>query len=216
VQDGGPGHGGRLRGQDLFLFSYFTGDERWNVQLNESMVRQIADGHHQTMDVDRHSVKRLEDVAVRVRQGPAILMWGQGVDEAIQVLPHELRQHLDLLAANTVHPRLVRLWSVFDDLMVIGITKEEWLLAIAKSSGEYAMSQGLEGQTEPVVFTDVEGKTLEVRWSDCIRRGDALDHAERFAADGSFAADRFVVRVPSLVLALRRRIVEVRAALALK
>ncbi|HLL25635.1 MAG TPA: hypothetical protein VK427_26040, partial [Kofleriaceae bacterium] len=142
------GYGGRIE-PGTFRFSYITKDGvyKWELVLADKAVRDIADGLLIEVPGVRHEIARTKE---RMPTGEPLLVWGEYRDDALAI-QHEdqLAAALDALhAASFDEPRMLRLWSVTDDLCVAVIDGDDCALYVIESIEGYGTSRGDASRTD--------------------------------------------------------------------
>ncbi len=198
------GYGGRIDGGETYRFVYLTrdGQHRWEVVLHEAEIQAIADGLQIEANGERREVVRTHD---REPHGYPLLVWGAYNDDALTV-----HTQTDLIAAletlrqyATDKPRVVRVWSPYDDQLIAVIWNDVCALYVVESIDGYATSSGDPSRTDAFEVTDHDGKSLTVPWHDCVPWAAAAPALMRFAMQGELGSAVTVEgRIPSQLLML--------------
>lgn len=198
------GHGGRSDGGDAYQFTYITpdGHHRWELELREQQIRDIADGV-------LTEVEALRDDMVRTRKrqprGQPLLVWGEYRDDALRIQhAGDLMAALDALhAAAQTAPRMLRLWSAGDDQLVAVIRGDECALYIIESFDGYGTSRGNSTRTDAFELVDHDGRPFAVPLAECVPWALAKRALVHFADAGQLGPEVALEgRVPSGFLML--------------
>src|SRR5258706_2138253 len=147
------GRGGRVEGTDVYRFLYFArdGQNRWEIDLREQQIRDIAAGNLSEID----ATEVASDVA-RAAHGEPLLVWGEYDDDALAV-----RSLADLeLALDALHgiamqqPCMIRLWSPSDAQVVTVLNGNDGALYVVQSEAGYGTSVGDPTRQEMFELTD--------------------------------------------------------------
>lgn len=160
------GRGGRLDNSDVFRFVYFAkdGDKRWEIEVREQQVRDIAAGH--LSEVDAVEL----DPATRTQRGEPLLVWGEYDDDALQIRSQtELALALDALQSICLQtPIMIRLWSTADDQVVCVLNSTEGALFVVASTHGYGTSVGDPTRNDTFELVDHDVGNVSVQWSACL------------------------------------------------
>jgi len=177
--------GGLLANSDLFRFVYYArdGHGRWELDLREQQLRDIADGV-----VDELDAREL-DPNTRMTRGEALLVWGEFDDDALRVRsPSDLAIALDALhAVALADPVALRLWSAADEQLLAAINGHECALYVVQGDG-YGTSVGDPTRAGAFEIAGGGGRevgTLSVAWSHCVPWRVARVALLEFAEKGS-------------------------------
>jgi hypothetical protein len=199
------GYGGRIstgEAGDTYRFIYITSDGRykWELVLSETAVRDIADGLLIDAEGTQHDL-----VHTRARQprGEPLMIWGEFGDDALRVSDHRaLIAALDSLHASSVEePRMLRLWTAYDDQLVAVVYGELCALYVVESPDGYATSTGDLARNDSFRARDHDGKPLTVPYADCVTWDRARNALLTFVDHGTLGPEiRIEGRIPSLLL----------------
>jgi hypothetical protein len=177
-------YGGRV-GANRFSFVYLPDrTTTWTFELSEPQVRDVADGHYETVPAER---QQQAPEAPREESGEALLVWGDGARDAMLLRSREeARRALTALRASVgATPAWFRLWSRRDDLLFGVVTREEWCVQAVWPNRGYASSQGDDAQSETFEGPTIRGGKRQIPWSQCVDWRLALEAAAEFAASGT-------------------------------
>jgi hypothetical protein len=195
------GYGGRVGGAGTYLFRYLTKDglSRWEIVLDESQIRDIADGLLIEVDGEPYDLSRLSR---RQPVGDPLLVWGEYPEDALRVRSDaELVAALDALHATSLEaPRLLRMWTDSDDQLVAVLWGDRCALYVVESPDGYATSMGDIGRTESFEVHDHEGRVMTVPLADCVSWDYARRAILRFVDHSDLGDIPVEGRIPSLLL----------------
>ena len=162
------GHGGRIDGE-TYQFTYITpdGHHRWDLELREPQIRDIADGLLiEVAGVHDDMVRTIK----RKPRGLPLLVWGEYRDDALRIQhAGDLIVALDALqAASATAPRMLRLWSAGDDQLVAVVRGEECAIYVVESYDGYGTSCGSRSRTDSFELADHDGRGFAVPLADCV------------------------------------------------
>jgi hypothetical protein len=176
------GFGGRVDGRDLFRFQYIAngGHERWELELRQQQLRDIAGGL-----IDEIEARPLESNS-RVVRGEALLIWGEYDEDALRVRSlGDLGLALDALCSiGSIDPILFRLWSAGDDQVVAVCNVHHCALYVVGSQLGYGTSVGDPTRTGTFELEDHDVGAVSIPWTDCIPWRVARPALLRFAEHG--------------------------------
>ncbi|HEY1553866.1 MAG TPA: hypothetical protein VGF94_03475 [Kofleriaceae bacterium] len=157
--------GGRLPNSDRYRFTYFARDGRgrWELELGEQQLRDLADGHTSELDA------RELDPNTRSTRGEALIVWGEFDEDALRVRsPLDLATALDALhAIGQGDPLLVRLWSAADEQVVIALNGNECALFVVHGD-TYGTSVGDPTRTGSFEVRGEDIGELVIAWNQCV------------------------------------------------
>lgn len=187
------GYGGRVDGADLYRFTYITtnGQHKWEVELREEAIREIADGLLIEVMGERFELVRTNR---REPKGHPLLIWGEYGDDALLV-----RDHTELgLALDALHqlaqsgPRMLRMWSAADDQVIAMMWQDDCALYVVESTDGYSTSRG-EGEraqrTGAFPIVDHDGRAFSVPYLDCVPWALARAALLRFIDRGELGSE---------------------------
>ena len=188
------GHGGRVAGE--FVFTYITpdGKNRWEIELRESQIRDIADGLLIEVDGVRDDMVR---TIKRQPRGLPLVVWGEYRSDALQSA--DLTPALDALHASG--PRMLRLWSTSDDQLVAIVRGDDCAIYVLESYQGYGTSYGSTTRTDSFELHDHDGRPIVVPFADCVPWSLARAALVQFA-DGGALGLPLEGRIPSGFLML--------------
>lgn len=174
------GRGGYVGG-DLFRFTYLErgGHERWEIELREQQIRDIASGL-----VDEVDAVALAE-GTRTSRGEALLVWGEYDEDALRVRSlTDLATALDgLHGLGTIAPCLVRLWSTSDAQAVAALDGADCAIYIVHAQAGYGRSVGDPTRADVFELLDHDVGPVSIPYADCVpwrvARGALLRFAER-------------------------------------
>ena len=176
------GRGGRIEGGDRYRFMYFArdGHGRWEIELREQQIRDIAAGHLAEVD----ALERAPDT--RVPRGDPVVVWGEYDDDALAVRgERELAITLDgLQAIGSVEPLLVRLWSTADEQVVAVLDGADVALYVVRGEHGYGTSVGDPTRAGAIELVDHDVGAIAIPWSACVSWRIARPALLRFAQRG--------------------------------
>jgi len=195
------GFGGRVEGRDLFRFQYIAngGHERWEVELRQQQLRDIAAGL-----IDEVEARPLESNS-RVVRGEALLIWGEYDEDALRVRSlADLGVALDALySIGAIEPLMFRVWSTGDDQVVAVCNGLECALYVVGSQHGYGTSVGDPTRKGTFELVDHDVGPVSVQWADCIPWRVARPALVRFAEHGDLGEQVMLDgSIPSLFLML--------------
>ena len=195
------GYGGRSDGAATYQFTYITrdGHHRWELELREQQIRDIADGLLIEVEGQRDDMVR---TIKRQPRGQPLLVWGEYRDDALRA--PDLAPAFDALhfAART-SSRMLRLWSSGDDQLVAVVRGDECAIYIIESFGGYGTSVGDAARTDSFELLDHDGRTFAVPLADCIAWPIARRGLVHFADAGQLGPEiQLEGRIPSGFLML--------------
>jgi hypothetical protein len=177
-------NGGRV-GIDRFVFTYTRSvAEFWELRFSEAELRAVADGTVTNVDISPRSTG---PAPARVKHGRALLCVGLGASNCAELMDSGDLERWLLTARESVRTagnHIVDLWSPWNELMCIGLTDSDCLLACAHLPSTYATSLGPDGASEGVTFTDLNGTTVATTWSHCVPFDLAVLAAVTFMMSG--------------------------------
>jgi hypothetical protein len=175
------GRGG-LVSSDTFRFTYLErdGHGRWEIELSEQQVRDIAAGVLEEVD----AVPMAE--GTRANRGEALLVWGEYDEDALRVRSlTDLAIALDAIYAQSfIESSLVRLWSTGDDQAVAAFNGPECAIYVVHSSSGYGRSVGDPTRTDAFELTDHDVGHVSISYADCVPWKSARAALLRFAERG--------------------------------
>jgi hypothetical protein len=174
--------GGRLGTSDLYRFTYYArdGHGRFEIELREQQIRDIAAGHLDEIDAVEH------DPNTRVPRGRALLVWGEYDEDALAVrTDHDLGVALDgLQAIGSGDPILARLWGTADEQVVFVINGAECALYVVRGTHGYGTSIGDQAWNGTFELVDHDVGAVSIPWSHCVSWRIARPALVRFAETG--------------------------------
>ena len=178
------GRGGRIeKGRDIYRFTYLTkdGQGRWEIELREQQIRDIASGVIKEID----AVQLAE--GTRTSRGEALLVWGEFDEDALRVRTlGDLGAALDALHAIGIQePCMVRLWSTSDDQAVVVCNGFDCAIYIVHSNDGYGRSVGDPTRTETFELTDHDVGTVQIPYGDMVPWRVARPALIHFAESGN-------------------------------
>lgn len=196
------GYGGRIDGADMYRFTYIVADghHKWEIQMTEAAIRDIADGLLIEVMGERIDLVRL---ANREPKGHPLLIWGEYGDDALIARDRaELLHALDslhVLAEDS--PRMLRMWSSYDDQVVAMISGDDCALYVVESIDGYATSCGDRTGGDAFEFVDPDGRPFSVPHHDCVPWSIGRNALLGFALRGDLGPElRLEGRIPSGLL----------------
>lgn len=175
------GRGG-LIGGDTFRFTYLEkdGHGRWEIELREQQIRDIAGGL-----LDEVDAVPLAD-GTRTQRGEALIVWGEYDGDALRVRSlTDLAIALDgIQGMSLLLPCSLRLWSTGDDQVVAVVNGLDCALYVVQSSADYGRSVGDPTRNDAFEMVDHDVGTLSIPWSDCVPWRVARPALLRFAERG--------------------------------
>jgi hypothetical protein len=180
------GRGGLVEG-GTFRFTYLEkdGHGRWEIELSEQQIRDIANG----ILVEVEGVQLAE--GTRTARGDALLVWGEYDEDALRTRStNELAIALDgLRAIGTVQPCLVRLWSTGDDQAVAAFSGPDCAIYVVQSAAGYGRSVGDPTRTDSIELVDHDVGPVTIPCSDSVPWPIARAALLRFAERGDLGDD---------------------------
>ncbi len=177
------GRGGLIEGGDRFRFQYFANDGhgRWEVELGEQQIRDIANGV-----LDEVDALELQP-NTRTMRGEPLLVWGEYDEDALRVRSaRDLEVALDgLHAIGGIEPLLIRLWSAADEQVVAVMNGPECALYVVRGEHGYGTSIGDPTRTGTFDIVDQDLGALSIPWSHCVAWRLARSALLRFAQLGA-------------------------------
>jgi len=173
--------GGKV-GSDLYRFMYYArdGHARFEIELREQQIRDIAAGVLDEIDAVEH------DPNTRVPRGRALLVWGEYDDDALAVrTDQDLSVALDgLQAIGSGDPILARLWGTADEQVVFVINGAECALYVVRGTHGYGTSIGDQSWNGTFELVDHDVGAVSIPWSHCVSWRIARPALVRFAETG--------------------------------
>jgi hypothetical protein len=161
------GRGGRVEGTDVYRFVYFArdGHNRWEIELREQQIRDIAAGNLSEIDAEE-----LEPSTQTKAHGEPLLVWGEYDEDALRVRTlGDLEIALDALYTIGSHQAcLIRLWAPNDAQIVAVLNHLECALYVVRSEQGYGSSVGDPTRQETFELGDHDVGTITVPYSDCV------------------------------------------------
>jgi hypothetical protein len=175
------GRGGRVEGTDVYRFVYFAkdGHNRWEIELKEQQIRDIAAGNLSEIDATE-----LEPNTQTTAHGEPLLVWGEYDEDALRVRSlGDLEVALDALyTIGAQLPCLIRLWAANDAQLVVVLNGPDCALYVVRSEQGYGTSVGDPTRQDTFELDDHDIGKLAVPWHDCVPwrvvRGALLHFAE--------------------------------------
>jgi hypothetical protein len=157
------GRGGRIEGTDVFRFVYTENDRRYEIELREQQIRDIANGN--LSEVDASPVE-----TTKVAKGEPLLVWGEYDDDALRVRTlGDLALALDVLQSISIQfPLAIRLWTAADDQLVCVLNGLDCALYVVASQHGYGSSVGDPTRDDTFELTDHDIGVVTVRWADFV------------------------------------------------
>jgi hypothetical protein len=198
------GYGGRVDGADTFRFTYISSDgqQKWQAELREAQIRDIADGLLIEVPAERQELTR---TVLRDPKGHPLLLWGDGAEDALVVRDRaELARALDALhTLARARPRMLRAWSATDDQLVAVLRGDHCALYVIESLDGYATSCAAEVRPGSFELPDLHGRAFTAQLADCVPWGVARAALVSFIERGELAPEvRFEGRIPTGLLML--------------
>jgi hypothetical protein len=161
------GRGGRVEGTDVYRFVYFAkdGHNRWEIELREQQIRDIAAGNLSEIDA-----LELEPNTQTKAHGEPLLVWGEYDDDALRVRTlGDLEVALDALYTIGVQvPCLIRLWAPNDAQIVAVLNGADSALYVVCAEQGYGTSVGDPTRQGTFELTDHDVGAVAVPWADCV------------------------------------------------
>lgn len=175
------GRGGLVDG-DTFRFTYLErdGHGRWEIELSEQQVRDIAAGVLEQVD----AVPMAD--GTRANRGEALLVWGEYDEDALRVRSlTDLAIAFDAIYAQSfVEPSLVRLWSTGDEQAVAAFNGPDCAVYVVHSATGYGRSVGDPTRNDSFELTDHDVGPVSIPYADCVPWRSARVALLRFAERG--------------------------------
>ena len=161
------GRGGRVEGNaSVYRFTYLAkdGHGRWEIELREQQIRDIAGGLLEEVEA-----RRIAE-GTRTNRGDALLVWGEYDEDALRVRGlTDLGIALDAMqAVSVIEPCLVRLWSTGDDQVVAALNGLDAALYVVASEHGYGRSVGDPTRDDSFEIVDHDVGTVPIPWADTI------------------------------------------------
>lgn len=161
------GRGGKVeRGRDVYRFTYLAkdGHGRWEIELREQQIRDIAGGL-----IDEIDALPLAE-GTRTSRGEALIVWGEYDEDALRVRTSgDLAIALEALhALGTQDACMVRLWSTSDDQAVVVFNGFECAIYIVHSAHGYGRSVGDPTRAGSFELFDHDVGTIAIPWADLV------------------------------------------------
>jgi hypothetical protein len=180
------GRGGLVDG-DMFRFLYLEkgGHDRWEIELHEQQIRDIAGGFLDEVD----AVPMAE--GTRTSRGEALIVWGEYDDDALRIRSlTDLAIALDALyAQGHLEPCLVRLWSPGDEQAVAAFSGLDCAIYIVHAANGYGRSVGDPTRSDTFELTDHDVGPVSISYADCVPWRVARSALLRFAERGELGDD---------------------------
>jgi hypothetical protein len=180
------GRGGLVDG-DMFRFLYLDkgGHDRWEIELREQQIRDIAAGFLDEVD----AVSLAE--GTRTTRGEALVVWGEYDEDALRIRSvTDLTIALDALhGLGNVEPCLVRLWSPGDEQAVAAFSGPDCAVYLIHSANGYGRSVGDPTRTDTFELTDHDVGPVSIPYADCVPWRVARSALLRFAERGELGED---------------------------
>jgi len=178
------GRGGLIG--DLFRFTYLEpeGGGRWEIELREQQIRDIAGGLLEEVD----AMPLAE--GTRVTRGDALLVWGEYDEDALRIrTSSDLVIALDaMFSLSVAQPIIVRLWSTNDEQAVAAMSAPDVSVYIV-SGTDYGRSVGDPTRTDDIEIVDHDVGAVQIPCADCIPWRIARAGLLRFAEHGDLGAE---------------------------
>ena len=175
------GRGTRV-GPQVYRFTYFEkdGHGRWELELREQQIRDIAGGLVEEVD----AVPMAEGTSTK--RGEAMLVWGEYDEDALRVRTlGDLAVALDAMqAASLREPCFLRLWSTGDEQAVVAINGLDCAIYVVRSAIGYARSVGDVTRDDQFEVIDHDLGALTIPWADAIPWRTARPALIHFAEKG--------------------------------
>ncbi|NVB77442.1 MAG: hypothetical protein HOV81_03525 [Kofleriaceae bacterium] len=177
------GRGGRVEGNpSLYRFTYLAkdGHGRWEIELREQQIRDIAGGLVEEVEANRIAE------GTRTNRGDALIVWGEYDEDALRIRSlTDLGIALDAMhAVSLIEPRIVRLWSTGDDQVVAALNGLDVALYVVASEHGYGRSVGDPTRTDAFEIIDHDVGPIPIAWADTIPWHVARTALLRFAEKG--------------------------------
>jgi hypothetical protein len=183
------GRGG-LVDRDTFRFTYLErgGHGRWEIELREQQIRDIAAGV-----LDEVEAIPMAD-GTRTTRGEALLVWGEYDEDALRVRSlSDLAIALDAIQAQSfVEPVLVRLWSTSDEQAVAALNGPECAIYVVHSAAGYGRSVGDPTRADALELTDHDVGPVSISYADFVPWRVARPALLRFAERGELGEEIIV------------------------
>ena len=198
------GYGGRVDGGDQYRFTYIAADghHKWEIEMTEAAIREIADGLLIEVMGEQFDLVR---TANRQPKGHPLLIWGEYGDDALVARDRaELLHALDSLHSLAQDgPRMLRLWSAADDQIVAMLSRGDCALYVVESLDGYGTSCGDSTTGDAFEIVDPDGRPFAVPRHDCVPWSIARNALLNFALRGDLGPElRLEGRIPSGLLML--------------
>jgi hypothetical protein len=180
------GRGGLVDG-DMFRFLYLEkgGHDRWEIELREQQIRDIAGGFLDEVD----AVPMAE--GTRTSRGEALVVWGEYDEDALRIRSlTDLAIALDALySLGHLEPCLVRLWSPGDEQAVAAFSGLDCAIYIVHAANGYGRSVGDPTRNDTFEITDHDVGPVSIPYGDCVPWRVARPALLRFAERGELGED---------------------------
>lgn len=177
------GRGGRVEhGSSTYRFTYLgqDGHSRWEIELREQQIRDIASGL-----IDQVDAIQLAE-GTRTQRGDALVVWGEYDEDALSVRsPTELYIALDAMqSASLIAPCLVRIWGSADQQCVAALNGLDCAIYVVASEQGYGRTVGDPTRNDSFTVADHDVGSVDIPWADVIPWRIARDALVRFAERG--------------------------------
>jgi hypothetical protein len=185
------GRGGRLEHDPhVYRFTYLAtdGHGRWEIELREQQIRDIAGGLIEEVEAERIAE------GTRTNRGDALIVWGEYDEDALRIRSlSDLGFALDAMQAISVsEPCLVRLWSTGDAQLVAAFNGLDIALYVVASEVGYGRSVGDPTRGDAFEIVDHDVGTVSISWADMIPWRVGRAALLRFAEHGDLGDEVIV------------------------
>lgn len=177
------GRGGRLEHDPhVYRFTYLAtdGEGRWEIELREQDIRDIAGGLVKEVEANRIAE------GTRTNRGDALIVWGEFDEDALRIRSlSDLAIALDAMQAISMgEPCIVRLWSTRDDQVVAAFNGLDVALYVVASEQGYGQTTGDPTRADAFEIVDHDVGLVSIPWGDTIPWPVARAGLLRFAEHG--------------------------------
>ena len=177
------GRGGRIeQGSQVYRFTYLEkgGTGRWEIELQEQQIRDIASGLIQEIE----ALQLAE--GTRANRGDALVVWGEYDEDGLRVRSlTDLGAVLDGMAsASMLAPCLLRLWGTSDQQAIAALNGLDAAIYVISSEQGYGRSVGDPTRTETFRIIDHDVGSIDIPWGDVIPWRIVRDALLRFVERG--------------------------------
>lgn len=177
------GRGGRVEhGSTMYRFTYLSpdGHSRWEIELREEQIRDIASGI-----IDQVDAVNLAE-GTRTSRGDALVVWGEYDDDALRVRSTtDLVIALDAMqGASISEPCLIRVWGTADQQVIAALNGFDCAIYVVAAAEGYGRSVGDPTRNDSFTVVDHEVGSVDIPWADVVPWRIARDALVRFVERG--------------------------------